>query len=189
MEDIKRTVDGFMYRRLQQLAGIRIIDSMSLSGSKKILISYKGSEESCQDWFDQFETAGAQVLGTYSSEYLDGTPVITRNDYGKGAVLYIGTVLAEKTTETVISNILSDFGWEADVQADHELMEVIYGSAVGEDYVFVINHDYDKEHTIRLSRPLLDVRMNEMAAGEVSIGRMDYGFFKLNETVCEHIIH
>ena len=36
---------------------------------------------------------GAEVLAAYDEAWLAGVPAITVNEYGKGKVVYVGTVL------------------------------------------------------------------------------------------------
>ena len=46
-------------------------------------------------WADEIILAGAKVLAVYDAGWMAGMPAITANAYGKGKVVYVGTVLPE----------------------------------------------------------------------------------------------
>ena len=48
-------------------------------------------------WADEITVTTAEVLATFDGDWLAGAPAITVNTYGKGKVVYVGTVLSAET--------------------------------------------------------------------------------------------
>jgi beta-galactosidase len=61
-------------------------------------------------WCDILQTDGAEVLAVYDSEYFRGTPAITRNVYGEGAVYYIATVGEQALYNKLIRSVVTEAG-------------------------------------------------------------------------------
>ena len=77
---------------LRDLAGIWVeeIDSLPPELHNGIRFS-DGSHAECNLVYDQIHLEGAETLGEYTRDFYAGTPSVTRNRFGNGAVYYIGT--------------------------------------------------------------------------------------------------
>ncbi|MGC9347748.1 MAG: beta-galactosidase [Anaerolineae bacterium] len=80
---------------LREMAGVEIHDYGALE-TPLPLDTKDGALSSVfegERWADEIVTTTAQVLAEYAAGWLAGTPAITVNDYGKGKVVYVGTLL------------------------------------------------------------------------------------------------
>lgn len=67
-------------------------------------------ELTCQLWCDILVSDGAEVLARYGENFYQGKPAITRNEYGKGEVYYVGTVMNRCGMVSLMSEILRKAG-------------------------------------------------------------------------------
>jgi beta-galactosidase len=61
-------------------------------------------------WADEIVLAGAKVLATYEEGWLAGSPAITVHAYGKGKVVYVGTLLRGATLRRVVAWLCAQAG-------------------------------------------------------------------------------
>lgn len=103
---------------LRELAGIWVeeIDSLPPELHNEVRFS-DGSHAECSLVYDQIHLEGAEALGEYTRDFYAGTPSVTRNRFGKGAVYYIGTqldgdglahVLGQAVTEGQIRSLIPE---------------------------------------------------------------------------------
>ncbi|MDY7083811.1 MAG: beta-galactosidase [Actinomycetota bacterium] len=90
-------------------------------------------------WTERLRTTTAEVVEAYA----DGTPAVTRNQYGSGLSWYIATVLEPAGLRDVLRQAVGDrTGGNSDI-------EIVRRSGDGRSYVFVVNHGgKDIEHPI-----------------------------------------
>ena len=82
---------------LAAAAGIEVSDLADLDGP----LSLEGTASGLEGWHgtggtaaDEIHPASAEVVAVYSSGWRKGLPAVTMNRFGKGKVIYLGTVLA-----------------------------------------------------------------------------------------------
>lgn len=90
----------------------------------------------------------AMPLATYGKEFYAGTPVITKNSYGKGKAWYIGTSSTDDFFTAFVENICKQLGVESILNVS-EGIEVTRRQKEGKQYTFILNHTEEtKEITI-----------------------------------------
>ncbi len=108
-------------------------------------------------WCDILVSDGAQVVARYSEEYYAGRPAITLNSYGKGQVVYIGTLGPAALFDALAPWLLALGGVQPvlRVPAGVEVAERWQGES---SLLFVLNHTGQaQEITLpRAYRDLLD---------------------------------
>ena len=84
-------VGGFS-REIGELFGINITETDSLypSQSNKIVMKASDKEYKAFDHCAVIEAQGAEVLGTYGSDFYKSGPAFTKNNFGKGNAYFIG---------------------------------------------------------------------------------------------------
>jgi beta-galactosidase len=99
------------------------------------------------------------VLASYTSNYYAGKPALTEHAYGKGRVMYLGSVFTRELTEAILASteVLNPFADIISVPSDCELAMRIKGD---NRYLFVLNF----AHT--LSTITLNQEMEDMDDGE-----------------------
>jgi len=81
---------GFPGGKLKQIFGLTADEIDCLYESEHNIVSYAGKEYVAQDYCELITAGEAQVLGTYQTDFYQGTPAILKNQYGKGTAYYIG---------------------------------------------------------------------------------------------------
>ena len=90
-------------------------------------------------WCDVLEPKGAEVVARYTENYYAGAPAITLNRFGKGCVIYVGTMGDEELYKTLVS-------WLLDLTHVQPLLNVPDGVEVSERrqgdtrLFFLLNH-------------------------------------------------
>lgn len=67
-------------------------------------------EPTCSLWCDILESDGAEILARYGENYYQGQAAVTVNQYGKGEVYYVGTVMNRCSTISLMCEILRKAG-------------------------------------------------------------------------------
>lgn len=74
--------------------------------------SHSGETVSCTQWCDMLEPDTAKPLAVYGSRFYRGTPAVTYNEYKKGQVYYVGTVLERKAYISLAKKMAGRCGLE-----------------------------------------------------------------------------
>ncbi|GAF11445.1 beta-galactosidase [Bacillus sp. JCM 19045] len=64
----------------------------------------------CNLLFDLIHSEGAEVLATYGSDFYAGSPVVTRNTFGKGSAIYVGSSGDQAFTDGLIETVCNERG-------------------------------------------------------------------------------
>ncbi len=124
---------------LKQLAGIWVeeIDALPPGKTNDIIFS-DGTAGICHLLCDLIHLEGARSLADYSSDFYTGMPVITRNEYGRGQVYYIGAALDDETCRKVMEQVISEHPVYRTVQEETSL-EITRRTKDGKSIYFVMN--------------------------------------------------
>ncbi|GAA0958173.1 beta-galactosidase [Kribbella koreensis] len=89
-------------------------------------------------WSEQVDLAGAEAVDRYSGGVLDGSPAITRNEYGEGVAWYVSTQLEDEAYESLVEQVVQDAGIERpELPAGVELVRRRAGERT---WTILINH-------------------------------------------------
>ena len=124
---------------LRKLAGVwaEEIDALAPGCHNGIRLD-DGREGQCTMLCDILHPEGAQVIAEYASDFYAGTPAVTKNQFGRGHVYYIGTVLDKQTLGAVLDMAVGDAGVTAVIGEDTRL-EVICRETPEERMYFLMN--------------------------------------------------
>jgi len=125
---------------LRSLAGIWVeeIDALAPEQSNEVVL-HDGRRCACRIVCDLIHTEGAKALGTYGSDFYEGMPAVTRNQFGQGCTYYIGTVLDEDGIAAVLDLAADDAG-AAPVIGEETALEITRRTADnGKCCYFLIN--------------------------------------------------
>jgi beta-galactosidase len=92
---------------LRELAGVEVDDYGSLDAPVAIAANLGNVGEALSmeatAWADEIIPTSAKVLATYDGGWLTDYPAITLNTYGKGKVVYVGTLLRGESLKAFIA--------------------------------------------------------------------------------------
>lgn len=122
-------------------------------------------------WCDVLKPTRADVVARYCQDYYAGKPAITRNRYGDGQAIYVGTA-----GDASLYKILIE--WLLEQTAIRPLLAVPAGVEVVERwqaerrFLFLLNHT-DRTHEIPLDRQYRDLLHDVTVDGTISIASRD----------------
>lgn len=132
------TVGGYP-GKLRELMGIWVEEIDGLPEGKENEFSYNGKTYPARLLCDIMHLEGAKELGTYRTDFYRDTPVITKNQYGKGEAYYIGTRSDEEFYREFFDGLLAKLDIRP-VMVTPEGVEAAERSNDNASYVFVLNH-------------------------------------------------
>ncbi len=101
---------------------------------------------------DVIHNEGAQVLARFTKDFYADYPVLTKNNWGKGHVYYIGTIPTSDFIEDFHGSIKKDGHKKPTVWTDNEEVEITYRLKGDWQYAFIMNYG-SKEAEIWLESP------------------------------------
>ena len=89
---------------LAEAAGVEVDDYTTLEAPVTLQTTAGGPQGVTQAalWADEIILTTAKPVATYTSGWVAGLPAITINDYGKGKVVYVGTLLRDEDLHAFI---------------------------------------------------------------------------------------
>lgn len=124
---------------LKELAGVWVEEIDALAPEQQNTVRYAdGSEYSCALLCDLLHLKGAEALAHYSTDFYAGTPVVTRNAFGKGSCYYVGAQLEQAGLSKLLMMACEDAGVKP-VIAEPSRLEVTVRETDRERFFFVIN--------------------------------------------------
>ncbi|MCQ2462032.1 MAG: beta-galactosidase [Clostridia bacterium] len=169
-EDDLCFLGGFPGNGLGKVFGVWAEETDALPENCCVNASFDGKTYEVNHVCDIIHAQGAQVLGTYESEFYKGEPSVTCNGYGKGKAYYVAFrndgELAGDFCDKLIKEleILPD----ADIDVPHGVSMRKRGS-----YIFVINFT-DDEKQIKLNGTYRDVLTGEELNNTVMLNKYGY---------------
>jgi len=139
----KKTLPGF----ISDLAGIQIYETESLSDSQQVPIIGSGpfdqKKGSISVWRDIITLDGAEALYYYADDFYKQHAAITKHDFGKGTVYYIGGGVDSELLAPIAKEIIDKHSiWHLETEKDVE----VYLRTVGDNqYYFVMNHSSEEK--------------------------------------------
>ena len=142
------------------------LDTLYPTDSNAVLMK-DGNKAIVKDYCELIKLTGAEVLGTYESDFYAGMPAVTVHSYGNGKAYYIGTRMEEEDLIKFFTPIWSECGIK-----EKELPEgVEYLARTAEDgstFDFYVNYNATPA-TVQLSKDGTNLLNGEAVSGKVEI--------------------
>lgn len=142
------------------------LDTLYPTDSNAVLMK-DGNKALVKDYCELIKLTGAEVLGTYESDFYAGMPAVTVHSYGNGKAYYIGTRMEEGDLIKFFTPIWSECGIK-----EKELPEgVEYLTRTAEDgstFDFYVNYNA-MPATVQLSKDGTNLLNGEAVSGKVEI--------------------
>jgi beta-galactosidase len=126
-----RSVLGAWSEEMHPLAG---------EGEEVKLATADGGTASASYWAEHLHTEGADVLATYDSGRLAGSPAVTRNTFGKGTAVYLSARVDNTFLESLLTVEREAAGVEPELPAPPGV-QVRRRTGKGNSFVLVLNHN------------------------------------------------
>lgn len=123
-----------------RMTGVRVSEYVPIGWDQIPIRFADGTELSAKQWCDVLETDTAQVLAWYDGDYFKGSPAITRNVWGSGAVYYIGTVGTQPLYDHIVK-LAVEAAAVPYIPGIPPRVEIITRSGKGKTARFVFNND------------------------------------------------
>ena len=124
---------------LRALAGIwsEEIDALAPEQTNTVRFT-DGTTAKCRIVCDLIHTEGAESLASYTSDFYEGMPAVTRNAYGSGITYYLATDMDETGIAKVLDRAMEDGNVTA-VIAEPTPLEITKRTTEAATYYFVMN--------------------------------------------------
>lgn len=179
VDENNRAIFGEYPGPLKELLGIWVEETDALAPEDRNSLIMTGALEQMQDQYscgfhcDIIHTRGARTLANYGSDFYQGTPALTVNQYGKGSAYYIGT----EPDDAFLADFAKKLCVGAQVKAPFETsgqIEVTKRVNEKNEIVFVLNYDRENEGEIELRDDnYINLLTNETVSGTTKIAPYD----------------
>ena len=103
------------------------------------IVTFKdGSQSKCKIVCDLMHLEGAEALGEYAEDFYAGMPAVTRHDYGKGKLYYIGSCMEVVGTDKILSMAAEDARVNP-VAENGNGLEIVKRNGEEKSFYFVMN--------------------------------------------------
>jgi len=124
---------------LRKLAGIWAEEIDALAPDQTNTIRFAdGTESEASFLCDILHLEGAESLVDYTSNFYAGSPVVTKNTFGKGSVYYVGSQLTAEAMDKLLIPIAQAAGVNATLEEPTRL-EVTRRIKDGKAFTFIMN--------------------------------------------------
>lgn len=124
---------------LRNLAGIWVEEIDALAPEQSNMLCFAdGTQALCGLLCDVIHLEGAVSLADYTSNFYASSPAVTKNNFGKGTVFYIGTQLEQNGLKKVLDQVITTSGVKPIIDTETKL-EIVCRSAEDKDYYFILN--------------------------------------------------
>lgn len=145
---------------LAKLAGIAIHDFDPQINQKQEIVESDRVRYPAGVWYDVITPDTAKVLDTYGLGYYKGEAAVTRNSFGKGVVIYVGTQPdSAQFYERLLAPVARATGITA-MPSIPEGVELAEREKDGKKIIFLLNYT-DQPHTV-----ILDQRYRDALSGQ-----------------------
>ncbi|MDD3486194.1 MAG: beta-galactosidase [Atopobiaceae bacterium] len=147
-------VGQYLPTLLAPLCGCHVLEYDPIGPRRQTLRTEGDEEYSITSWCDLVECDTATTWARYADRYYEGTPAVTRNDFGKGHGWYVGCVGEKALYVRLLAEVFREqgIGTTTDVPLG---VEICSRSGKGGTYTFVFNDamvtnelDFGPEHLV-----------------------------------------
>ncbi|WP_026828200.1 beta-galactosidase [Exiguobacterium artemiae] len=154
---------------LKTIFGLIPAETDTLYPSDRNHVMFNGKRYELQDYATVIQVDSAEVVGTYTDDFYQQTPAVTKNQYGQGVAWYIGGRL-EATFQRDLYTMLTDrLNIKAPFDTTHTAevsIQVRRGQKA--DYGFILNFS-EVEQTVELFEPLLESATQTEISGQLML--------------------
>lgn len=125
--------------KLRDILGIWVEETDALPADMKNSFSWNGKTYESGVICDILHLEGAEALAVYEKDFYAGTPVLSKNDFGRGHAYYVATRSDAAFYGDFLQSVLEEQGVKP-VFAPHAGVEVTLRQKEGRKFLFFLNH-------------------------------------------------
>ena len=123
---------------LRKAAGVWVEEIDALAPNQYNTLSLDNQDYQCNLLCDIIHLEGAESIANYTSNFYKDTPVITKNNFGKGTFWYVGSQIEETGLRKLIKKIASDIKVNP-ITKEKNTLEITKRVKENIPYYFIIN--------------------------------------------------
>ena len=156
---------GLPTGNLRKVFGVWAEESSGIPEGREGTAEFCGKTYKTRHILDVIHSEGADVLGTYTSEFYAGEPAVTRNSFGRGNAYYTAFRNDEDFADDFCGELVKALKIKPDteIKASSDVLIRKRG-----DYIFLFNFT-EEEQCVSLDRAYLDVLAEKELSGEISL--------------------
>jgi beta-galactosidase len=131
-------------------------------------------------WYDWLKPSTAAVLGTWQGGHLTDGAAVTRNAWGRGACIYVGTFLAPETAGWIADLALKEARVQPILFDAPAAVEVVLRRSDERSLIFLLNHD-EVAHTIAGAPRGLELLRNAPVADSLTLAARQVAIIELGD--------
>lgn len=155
-------------KELQEIFGINPLETDTYYPSDKNQVKFQNGSYEVTDYATILSVNSAEILGAYQSDFYEGSPAITKNEYQKGEAYYIGARLDADFHREFYGKLIDELQLKPVLAVAHERGVSVQGRQVADEtyYVFIMNFT-EEEQEVSFEAEVKDVRTQEKLFGKV----------------------
>ncbi|MBI5774739.1 MAG: beta-galactosidase [Verrucomicrobia bacterium] len=162
---------GYPYD-LTDLFGLKVLEFDPLPPGEENNLMFQGAfpasaNHPARIWCDLIEPKDCQILATYTRDFYAGRPAFTRNRFGDGRAIYVGTMSTPAFYDDLTGWALEQCGVKPLLEVP-EHIEVHAREKDGRKIYFLLNHHHAAIR-VNLNKPLVDLFTGEKAGGSLDL--------------------
>lgn len=165
---------GLPADNLRKVFGIWTEESSGIPEGKEGIAEFNGKFYKTQVVLDVIHSEGADILGTYASNFYSGEPSVTKNSFGKGAAYYVAFRNDEDFADDFCDALIKEIGIlpDTDISFPRDVLVRKRG-----DYVFIFNFT-EEEKSVTLDKDYYDIFAEKTVSGELKLPLCGYYVLK-----------
>ena len=126
--------------KLRDILGIWVEETDALPSYMKNSFSWNGKDYDCGLICDIMHMENAQALACYDKDFYEGTPVLSKNEFGKGHAYYVATHAGQDFYADFLNKVLEEQGVEP-VFKPCKGVEITLRRKEETNFLFFLNHN------------------------------------------------
>ena len=155
--------------KLKQLFGLNVLELEMLYNDERNQLSYQNDVFEIKDYAAIIEPTTADVLATYTQEFYQGTPALTKHSFGKGTTYFMAARTTTDFLKTFYLEQINHLDLANDIVTTHvPEVSIQMRSNEKQIYYFMMNFS-EKTQEIQLTRPLVDMETKQTISGTITL--------------------
>lgn len=155
VEDHDLVVPGGYPGRLKDILGIWVEEADALPEGEANSFTYKGKNYPAAVLCDLLHLQGAEGLASYESDFYEGMPVLTRNNFGAGKAYYVAAHSSDEFYKDFLGEICDELAIYPVAEVPAGIEAAVRENTKG-NFLFLLNHG-DDEAEVTLDQAGIDL--------------------------------
>ena len=166
---------------LRALAGVWVEEIDALAPKQTNDICFEdGTKGLCTMLCDIMHLETAKAMAEYTSDFYEGTPVVTKNTFGKGQVYYVGTQLDKDSLFKVLDMAIDEKEIKVVFEKESKLEITCRDSKDGKIY-FIINFQEEEQELPEYFVGATDILQNEVLTKGMKLKKYDVKIVRFHQ--------